>query len=124
MKLTQDILIQSLKHVVRTADEMLETEEMNGDGLLRLEREVFNIQRNLDSFTETDALLVEAVRGIHIRMDRSALEKEQNGFRAFILNLLPYRLGILFRAENQEEITQAIRDIKGQIDHALFTLKI
>ena len=124
MELTQDILIQSLKHVVRTADEMLETEEMNGDGLLRLEREVFNIQRNLDRFTETDGLLIEAVRGIHIRIDRSVLEKEQNGYRAFILNLLPYRLGMLFRAENQEKIARAIHDIKGQIDHALFTLRI
>ncbi|MGJ8641708.1 MAG: hypothetical protein ACSHYA_20125 [Opitutaceae bacterium] len=124
MELTQEILIQSLKHVVRTADEILETEEMNGDGLLRLEREVLNIQRNLDSFTKTDSLLIEAVRGIHIRMDRSALEKEQSGFRVFILNILPYRLGTLFRAENQEEITQAIYDIKGQVDHALFTLKI
>jgi hypothetical protein len=46
MELTQDILIQSLKHIVRTADEMLNAEEMNGDALLRLEREVFNIQRN------------------------------------------------------------------------------
>ncbi|MGJ8652719.1 MAG: hypothetical protein ACSHX8_05555 [Opitutaceae bacterium] len=124
MELTQEILIQSLKHVARTADEILETEEMNGDGLLRLEREIFNIQRNLDSFTETDGLLIEAVRGIHIRMDRSVLEKEQNGYRAFILDLLPYRLGMIFRAENQEEIAQAVHDIKGQIDHALFTLRI
>lgn len=124
MELTQDILIQSLKHIARTADEMLDAEEMNGDALLRLEREVFNIQRNLDDFTETNRLLIEAVRGIHIRMDRSALDKEQNGFRTFILGLLPYRIGMYFRAEDQQEIAQAIHDIKGQVDHALFTLKI
>ncbi len=119
------LVIKYLRFLRERAEDLLQTETLEGYDIALLQRELADFRRNSQTATLDMPAVAESIRALQLHVSDSDVGSEKASPLRIVAQVLSARIGVLRRVENkrQEQAKGRIKNFRDEVSHLLFAIE-